>query len=177
MQERTRFRPPSSWRCRNWSSPLAKLTRAGGPRKLRAWLQHRYPGSCFPSASCMSTILQRQGSRIRLGGRSVRRGKKGGGATCSPCSMPGAAISCAARQCSIPMAWRSSASSIPSSRSSVCLQQSATTTDRPLPRPEPLASPGSQCGGCNAATWHSPGADRTRRAPAERPAGARPSHS
>lgn len=42
-----------------------------GPRKLRAWLQHRYPGSCFPSASCMSTILQRQGlSRPR---KRIRR--------------------------------------------------------------------------------------------------------
>jgi len=32
-----------------------------GPRKLRAWLQYRYPGGCFPSASCMSKILQRRG--------------------------------------------------------------------------------------------------------------------
>ena len=32
-----------------------------GPRKLRAWLQHRYPGSGFPSASCMSAILKRHG--------------------------------------------------------------------------------------------------------------------
>jgi putative transposase len=44
-----------------------------GPRKLRAWLLHRYPGSCFPSASCMSKILQRRGlSRPRK--RCRRRG-------------------------------------------------------------------------------------------------------
>ena len=28
-----------------------KLHPRWGPRKLRAWLQHRYPGSCFPSAA------------------------------------------------------------------------------------------------------------------------------
>jgi len=45
-----------------------------GPRKLRAWLLHRYPGSCFPSASCMSKILQRRGlSRPRK--RNRRRGR------------------------------------------------------------------------------------------------------
>jgi putative transposase len=38
-----------------------KLHPRWGPRKLRAWLQHRYPGSCFPSASCMSSILLRHG--------------------------------------------------------------------------------------------------------------------
>ena len=50
-----------------------KLHPRWGPRKLRAWLQHRYPGSCFPSASCMSKILQRRGlSRPRK-----RRRRKG----------------------------------------------------------------------------------------------------
>jgi putative transposase len=44
-----------------------------GPRKLRAWLLHRYPGSCLPSPSCMSKILQRRGlSRPRK--RCRRRG-------------------------------------------------------------------------------------------------------
>src|SRR5205823_4855608 len=50
-----------------------KLHPRWGPRKLRGWLQHRYPGSCFPSASCMSKILQRRGlSRPRK-----RRRRKG----------------------------------------------------------------------------------------------------
>lgn len=50
-----------------------KLHPRWGPRKLRAWLQHRYPGGRFPSASCMSKILQRRGlSRPRK--RSRRKG-------------------------------------------------------------------------------------------------------
>jgi transposase InsO family protein len=38
-----------------------KLHPRWGPRKRCAWLLHRYPGSCFPSASCISKILQRRG--------------------------------------------------------------------------------------------------------------------
>ena len=51
-----------------------------GPKKLRAWLAEREPGTAWPAESTIAEVLRRLGLTLRtLCGRSITRGSSGRG--------------------------------------------------------------------------------------------------